>query len=855
MKPLRIEIKDFGAIAHMVIDFTAISCAAICGPNGAGKSTAITIAPRFALFGVVKAGCSVDDMVRAGTTEAEVIFDFEQNGAVYRVVRTRSTKGKGKSTLELQRQSGELWTSESGASISETQKKIIQLLNLDDETFVASSMILQGRANEFTSRPAGQRKAILSQVLQLDQYETLQEKAKGKVQVVSSELSIIKSKIADIDERLSSQAGFEGDKLQVELQLAKLAKYIENGERQLQDAQVELAGLQAKINQAEQIGQRAKTARDNLILKTAEQDKQQERLKMANQILDKEEAILLQSAEHAQIKDKVTVLRTKQEQQTSINTEGIRLKSELADVETKIKSTFHEIDKLEAVLADQERLALVKEEYDSTTFRLSECQKLNEKDQVLLNAVKDCESKLYMAEDRYLNQEKRYKQIIAEQQEKTNMLADSNCVDIEKAQCKFLADAISAKGKLALTQEQYSQWKINADNEIANLQKELKAAKEVRTTFAYNPLEIYELQEKITKLKPDIDVFTQLGAMAPLLENLKGQKSDLEARQTDLNSRLDKMRTEYQQLAEGLKELPSLEWRLKELEPALAQKERLPVAHEVSKAAKEALDKLTVELDALAREADTLDKEYTVLKGNNADLHQAANNKVINLRQVVESGRSQQTQLTAKMGGIQAKLDGLAEDAKQRSALNTEMEPLTKRLVRWQTLVKAFGRDGIPALIIENAVPELERIANDILGQMSGGRNYLRFETQKELKSRGGMAETLDIIVGDWAGERIYETYSGGEQLRIDFAIRFALAELLARRAGAKVDWLTIDEGFGSQSDEFLPMVIDAVKAVASRFGLVLVISHVKAVQEAFEQKIEFHPAADEGAPIEVKVA
>jgi exonuclease SbcC len=170
-------------------------------------------------------------------------------------------------------------------------------------------------------------------------------------------------------------------------------------------------------------------------------------------------------------------------------------------------------------------------------------------------------------------------------------------------------------------------------------------------------------------------------------------------------------------------------------------------------------------------------------------------------------------------------------------------------------LVKAFGRDGIPALIIENAVPELERIANDILGQMSGGKNYLRFETQKELKSRSGMAETLDIIVGDWAGERIYETYSGGEQLRIDFAIRFALAELLARRAGARVDWLTIDEGFGSQSDEFLPLVIDAVKSVAHRFGIVLVISHVKAVQEAFDQRIEFLPSTEEGEATEVKVA
>jgi exonuclease SbcC len=233
-------------------------------------------------------------------------------------------------------------------------------------------------------------------------------------------------------------------------------------------------------------------------------------------------------------------------------------------------------------------------------------------------------------------------------------------------------------------------------------------------------------------------------------------------------------------------------------------------------------------------------------------LEQAAQDKCTELQTTLQISRDELTRLVGTLGGVQAKLDALAEDEITRQTLVDEIGPLSKKVVRYQTLVKAFSRDGIPALIIENAVPELERIANDILGQMSGGKNYLKFETQKELKSRSGMAETLNIIVGDWAGERIYETYSGGEQLRIDFAIRFALAELLARRAGSKVDWLTIDEGFGSQSDEFLPMVIDAVKQVASRFGVVLVISHVKAVQEAFEQKIFFKP---EDETVEVLVA
>jgi exonuclease SbcC len=47
-------------------------------------------------------------------------------------------------------------------------------------------------------------------------------------------------------------------------------------------------------------------------------------------------------------------------------------------------------------------------------------------------------------------------------------------------------------------------------------------------------------------------------------------------------------------------------------------------------------------------------------------------------------------------------------------------------------------------------------------------------------------------------------------------------------------------------------MVIDAVKQVANRFGVVLVISHVKAVQKAFGQKIFFKPENDS---VEVLVA
>ena len=74
--------------------------------------------------------------------------------------------------------------------------------------------------------------------------------------------------------------------------------------------------------------------------------------------------------------------------------------------------------------------------------------------------------------------------------------------------------------------------------------------------------------------------------------------------------------------------------------------------------------------------------------------------------------------------------------------------------------------------------------------------------------------------------------------MRIDLAIRLGLAELLANRAGSKIEFLAMDEVFGSQDSQHRDLVIDAIKSVADRFKLVLVISHITETQAAFDQQI-----------------
>jgi DNA repair exonuclease SbcCD ATPase subunit len=99
-----------------------------------------------------------------------------------------------------------------------------------------------------------------------------------------------------------------------------------------------------------------------------------------------------------------------------------------------------------------------------------------------------------------------------------------------------------------------------------------------------------------------------------------------------------------------------------------------------------------------------------------------------------------------------------------------------------------------PALIVENAaIPQIETEANRILDEL--GTSYrVELRTQRALKTSETLRETLDILIHADAGERPYETFSGGERTRLNLALRIALARLLAHRRGAESRLLVIDE-------------------------------------------------------------
>jgi exonuclease SbcC len=162
----------------------------------------------------------------------------------------------------------------------------------------------------------------------------------------------------------------------------------------------------------------------------------------------------------------------------------------------------------------------------------------------------------------------------------------------------------------------------------------------------------------------------------------------------------------------------------------------------------------------------------------------------------------------------------------------------------YQELAQAFGKNGIQALMIENVLPQLEAETNQLLARLSANQLHVQFVTQKAgrsgtRKKATKMIDTLDILIADARGTRPYETYSGGEAFRINFAIRLALAKLLAQRAGAALQLLIIDEGFGTQDQEGCDRLIAAINAIANDFACILTVTHMPYFKEAFQARIE----------------
>jgi len=349
-------------------------------------------------------------------------------------------------------------------------------------------------------------------------------------------------------------------------------------------------------------------------------------------------------------------------------------------------------------------------------------------------------------------------------------------------------------------------------------QAELKQAERRRTHLLEKLPQLEaqqaEMQQKLaaiahSPLQQQIDQLErQIGAIAYNLEHHTALRRALrEAQQWQWRK---------QELNQAQQTYPAVKQRLEELERLLAER-------------RQAADHLAQQIAALSRELETHSNPEAAIAQLETCLHQR--------RQELDAQ-------IAKLGRVQQQRQQLEQVRSQHTEHQQTLQMQRHQLRVYQELSQAFGKNGIQALMIENVLPQLETEANHILGRLSNHQLHVQFVTQRSRRRGSGskknhLIDTLDILIGDARGTRPYETYSGGEAFRINFAIRLALARLLALRSGMALQMLVVDEGFGTQDEAGCDRLISAIQAIADDFSCILTVTHMPRLKEAFQTRIE----------------
>ena len=136
----------------------------------------------------------------------------------------------------------------------ETQAKIDQLTGMDYDTFINSAFLLQGRADEFTSKPPGERKEVLARILALGLYDELQERAKERAGVKKARASSMEDELVAMREEISRRDDYTGDLDQVSRHLADVSERLESSKQELDALKLRVEDLRRKRTSSKSLG-------------------------------------------------------------------------------------------------------------------------------------------------------------------------------------------------------------------------------------------------------------------------------------------------------------------------------------------------------------------------------------------------------------------------------------------------------------------------------------------------------------------------------------------------------------------------------------------------------------------------
>ena len=856
MIPIKLSLAGFLSYRQpQSLDFNQFDVACISGSNGAGKSSLLD-AITWVLFG--QARKRDDSLINTACDKAEVTLDFEYENQVYRIHRS-ITRGKGSQVdffIEkgLKPDGSSDWKTLSERTLRDTEALIEHTLRMDYETFTNASFFLQGKADMFAQQRPSDRKRILASILGLDVWEAYREQANLERKQKEGDLKIIDGRLVDIIDELGEEDARRKRLAEVERDLKTLSTSREQQSKLLEEARKLQASLNGKVDLLNTLGSQLETSTHNRDRNLELLNERQEEMAGYRSLLDRAVEIEKAHADWRAMRQQLEALdkvaeqfRAYQDRQQEplrqIEAERARLGQEISHLESN----------LQALEANESLLPMLNKQLEMAEVEIKKCQhQINQR-----AAIEEEISQLNQERADARAENPRLKAEMEDLRARLDQLEK-----MVEAACPVCKKPLSEKDRQVMIEQYYTE----GNDRKARFRANEALLKDFDLRMAQKEAVINGLRQADEALR---NATRQADQVKDRISQVKAQRDDWDATTAPRLAELRKTLSGEHFLPESRKVLAAVEAELKTLgydagaHNALRQKEMAAREAEGeftslgnARAAMAPLGRQIKDLESQFKQqnddVERLQKSYddsaAQLAAEQAglpDIH-AAEEALFNAQEAVN-------QLNRELGSARQNVAVLATLKERQKGLGEEREEVTRLIEQYKMLERAFGKDGVPALLIEQALPEIEENANITLGRLSDNSMSVRFDTQRAFKDekREDKKETLDIRISDGAGTRDYEMYSGGEAFRVNFAIRLALSRILAHRAGARLQTVVIDEGFGNQDAQGRQRLIEAINLVKGDYAKVLVITHLDELKDAFPSRIEVEKT-DKGSVVRV---
>lgn len=754
----------------------------IVGPNGAGKTTLLE-AIAWAMYGMPAARGSRETIRRRGApprSRVEVELEFTLGAHQYRILRSLHQ-------AELY-QDGE--AAPIANSLAAVTERVTRLLGMTRDEFFNTYFTGQKELAVMAAMSAPERAQFLSRVLGYERIRAAQDRLKERRSALRARLDALRAALGDL-------GGLEAE-------AARAADRVAAAEAAERAAADRLAAAEQRLAETRPQWERLQQLRDSALALEAELRLADHQITAAGERLVRLERQLAEAAAAAARLEEV----------------GRRLAPLAA-----LREEFGELERQAGAFARRQGLLAQLEEVRRH-----------------LTSVEERSGRLPVAEA-----------VAAARERVGEVRASLTAVvlDVETARTAWVRDSQDARTKRQGLIDQYQELKEQRQRLVkagpegvcptctrplgAEYDKVLELLDRQMEDVVFNgnyykqrieqlqnePAELDELERRRVVLETELSAALEelgwLEAQAQEGPALAQERSRLSARVQEIEASVERIAGSYDDARHAL-----LRSEIGALEPLALEAERLRVLADRAAGLAGERDAARGERDGSIARAAELRARLEGLAFSEPRFREARD----------AAGAAEQARRAAEVEQVRtraeraAALEGVAAVARrrqEREEREREAGTAAADLALHQELDRALS--DLRTELNATLRPDLSELASGFVRDLTNGR-YTELELDEEYGA---------TLVADGDPKAVI---SGGEEDVANLALRLAISQMIAERAGQPLSLLILDEIFGSLDEDRRVAVVDLLRSLADRFPQVILITHIDSVREGFDRVV-----------------